>query len=108
MGLGKRNGEKKGFLAAVMVGRGFGGGRTGCQHQRRCQCRWVPLEGEQVWGGNFWRGEMKSFLPCFICIFFKKKIAEDRRTWHIPRHLRDYCSITKVMVVSLLQNACQV
>jgi hypothetical protein len=33
-GLGKKKEEKKGFLAKVMVGKGSGGGRKGCQ----CRC----------------------------------------------------------------------
>jgi hypothetical protein len=36
-----------------------------------------------------------------ICVsFLKKKKRECRRqTWHVPRHLRDYCRITKVVYV---------
>jgi hypothetical protein len=38
----------------------------------------------------------------FICVSFKKIKKCRRQTWHVPRHLRDYCRITKVVYVSLL------
>ena len=49
---------------------------------------WVPVEGEygggrMGLGGNFWREEMKSSLPCFdLCFFFfkKKKKVEKQKT----------------------------
>jgi hypothetical protein len=68
------------------------------------------IGGRTGLGGKFLEGGNEIISALFYLYFFskKKKIAEDRRTWHIPRHLRDYCSITKVMGVSLLQNACQV
>jgi hypothetical protein len=89
--VGGENGEKKGFSAAVTVGRGFGGGRTGCR--RRCRYRWVSLEGELVWGGNFWRGEMKCQTHVLFVFFFQKNKKGSRH---------DYFSITKVVGVSLL------
>jgi hypothetical protein len=55
----KKNRERKGFLAAVTVGRGSGGGRTGCRWMENLGAG--PVEGERGWrengfGGKFLEG----------------------------------------------------
>jgi hypothetical protein len=55
MGLGKKKGERKGFSAAVTVGRGDHGAGFGGRKI------WVPVEGERGWrengfGGKFLEG----------------------------------------------------
>jgi hypothetical protein len=45
----------------------------------------VPVEGENGVGEG------------------KKKKRQKCKTWHMPRHLRDYCRITHVVRISLLE-----
>jgi hypothetical protein len=71
-----------------------GGGRTG-------------VEGEWVWVGEIFGGgeneRVQSPILVLICVFKLKKKKKTRKTWHMPPHLRDYCRITKVVYVSLLE-----
>jgi hypothetical protein len=46
-----------------------------------------------------------SIVKFYLCFFSKKKKKKkmtDGWTWHMPSHLCDYCSITKVVDLSLL------
>jgi hypothetical protein len=62
---------------------------------------------------NGYRGDGFCVLILNFFFFLKKKKKKKKRerdqkrpTWHVPRHLRDYCSITKVVSISLLQKIC--
>jgi hypothetical protein len=51
-----------------------------------------PVEGERVWGGNFWRGGNEIcpvlfvFFEQFDFVFLKKKMK--KKTWHVPHRQR--------------------
>jgi hypothetical protein len=72
MGLEKKKGEMKGFLAAVTVRRGHA---TGFGRGSWRRCRW--REGEWVFGGKFLEGDGKMNVRrpviVLICVSFKKK-----------------------------------